>query len=172
MTTADDSRIDPAVVARWYAEHADDLRAFLIGVLRSREAANEALQATFAKALETGHTAKPETLRGWLFRVAYHEALGQRRRSKTDSRVLEKSAWSQSPETASPDELTIRNETAARMRFILAKLPAEQRQVVRLRIYENKTFAEIATETGAPLGTVLTRMRLALQKLREQLGSE
>ena len=53
---------------------------------------------------------------------------------------------------------------------VLESLPDEQRRVVRMRIYEEKTFAAIAAELNAPLGTVLTRMRLALKKLADHLG--
>ena len=51
----------------------------------------------------------------------------------------------------------------------MERLPVEQRRVIRMRIYEDKTFAVIAEELGAPLGTVLTRMRLALRKLEAEL---
>ena len=52
---SDSARLDPAVVAELYQKHAEELRAFLSGVLRDREAAAEALQVTFAKAVEAGH---------------------------------------------------------------------------------------------------------------------
>ncbi len=48
-------------------------------------------------------------------------------------------------------------------------LPADQLQVVQLRIYEEQTFQEIARRLELPLGTVLTRMRLALKKLQTSL---
>ena len=57
-------------------------------------------------------------------------------------------------------------------RAALEKLPVEQREVVLLKISEQKTFAAIAAELSLPLGTVLTRMQLALAKLRRALGSE
>jgi RNA polymerase sigma-70 factor, ECF subfamily len=51
------------------------------------------------------------------------------------------------------------------VRRALMELPSPQQQVVRMRIYEGKTFAVIAQELGIPLGTALGRMRTALQKL-------
>jgi RNA polymerase sigma-70 factor (ECF subfamily) len=165
LTTADDSRIDPAVVEKLYKEHADDLYAFLLGVLRNHDLAREALQATFAKALESGHAARDETRRGWLFRVGYHEAVGLRRRSEAHKRAVQKHAWASPVGPASPLEDASRNEDRRRIRDALDTLPKEQQQVVRMRIYDEKTFAAIAEELQQPLGTVLTRMRLALQKL-------
>lgn len=55
---------------------------------------------------------------------------------------------------------------------MLATLPFEQQQVVEARIQRGQTFAAIAAELGLPLGTVLTRMRLALAKLRRSLGEK
>jgi RNA polymerase sigma-70 factor (ECF subfamily) len=63
-------------------------------------------------------------------------------------------------------------ESVAKVQEALADLPAEQRQVVRMRIYEEKTFATIAQELQIPLGTALGRMRTALIKLKKSLGSD
>ena len=168
LTTADDSRIDPAVVEALYNEHADDLYAFLLGVLRDHELAREALQSTFAKALESGHESREETRRGWLFRVGYHEALGLRRRLDAHKRALQKHAWALPVSRPSPADDASRAEECRRVRNAIDELSEEQRQVVCMRIYQEKTFAAIAEELGQPLGTVLTRMRLALRKLGKQ----
>lgn len=63
----------------------------------------------------------------------------------------------------------ISDEEVRRLRQGLAELPAEQRWVVERRIDHEETFAVIAANLGVPLGTVLTRMRLALQKLERIL---
>jgi RNA polymerase sigma-70 factor (ECF subfamily) len=165
LTGSDDGRLDPSVVAALYVKHADELRAFLTGVLRDGELAGEALQATFAKAVEQGHTARQESLKGWLFRVSYNEAMGIRRRQQTQKRIYSQLAWNQNVASHSPEETVVRWEQVELVRAAITILPAEQQQVVRMRIYDEKTFAVIADELGLPLGTVLTRMRLALKKL-------
>ena len=172
LTSPDECRIDPAVVATLYLDYADDLRAFLTGVLRDRDAAAEALQSTFTKAMEAGHTARPETLKGWLFRVAYNEAMGIRRRQKIHNKSLEKIAWHRTGEDNRPDDNVVRAETISRIRSALEVLSDEQREVVRLRIYEEMTFASIAECLELPLGTVLTRMRLALRKLQREVKDD
>lgn len=162
--------MDPAAVAALYVEHAHELRCFLIGVLRDGELANEALQAAFAKAIEVGHTARDETRKAWLFRVALNEALALRRREAIGDKVTRKVAWtSRSANEETPFAEVMRFETVQQVRDALETLPADQRQVVQLRIYEEKTFATIAEELNIPLGTVLTRMRLALRKLKKCL---
>ncbi len=60
---------------------APELRRFVIGVVRDPDLADDVMQATFLKALEHGHEARVETARGWLFRVAFHEALASKRRT-------------------------------------------------------------------------------------------
>lgn len=172
MASIEQGRIDPAVVADLYAAHADELRAFLIGVLRDRDLAGEALQSTFRRALEAGHSAQPETFTGWLFRVALNEALQLKRRRQQHDRSLRKLAWSSISACGSPGDDLVRQEDVARLREALTRLPPEQRDVVEKRIYEEKTFAAIAEECGLPLGTVLTRMRLALRRLQQTLRNE
>lgn len=172
LTTADESRLESAVVKALYREHADELRAFLTGVLRNGDLAGEALQATFVKAMEVGHTAREETRKGWLFRVAFHEAMAIRRRDQRYHKSIRQLAWTQSSENELPEDQLARDETIDRVRAAMQTLPAEQLEVVRMRIYEEKTFAAIAEELSAPLGTVLTRMRLALRKLSGQLESK
>jgi RNA polymerase sigma factor (sigma-70 family) len=172
LNSPEEGRIDPAIVATLYLDYADDLRAFLVGVLRDGELASEALQATFTKAMEAGHTARKETLKGWLFRVAYNEAMALKRRQKTHDKSLKKLAWRKPAEHESPDENFSRGETVDRIRSAMNGLSEEQREVVRLRIYEEMTFAAIAEELNLPLGTVLTRMRLALRRLQREIHDD
>ena len=61
----------------------------------------------------------------------------------------------------------VRREDVAKLKELLAELPPDQQHVVRQRMYEGKTFAVIADELNVPLGTVLTRMRLAMEKLQK-----
>jgi RNA polymerase sigma factor (sigma-70 family) len=169
-TTLSAGSLDSSRVAELYLEYAGELRAFLMGVLRDGELAGEVLQATFLKASESGHTAQPETMKGWLFRVAYNEAMLIRRRQEVDQRVTRQVAWSEARTTEAADEKFLRLEATERVREQLEILPPEQRIIVRMRIYDEKTFAEISAEIGVPMGTVVSRMRTALQKLSQALG--
>jgi DNA-directed RNA polymerase specialized sigma24 family protein len=66
-----------ALQERW----APDVRAFLWGLTRNPEQAEELLQATFAKLVEAGHTIDEASVRGWLFKVAHNEAMLWRRKA-------------------------------------------------------------------------------------------
>lgn len=176
MTTAEPSRIDPAIVTGLYERHAPELRLFLLGVLRNADLASEALQNTFAKALESAHTANPDSLKAWLFQVAFREALVLRRRGRAHDRSLRQlAAAAQKLDRGASDDCPadrmVQSELVEQLRRALEELPADQSRVVRMRIYEEKSFAAIADELAAPLGTVLTRMRLAVKKLSQRLRS-
>ncbi|MGE3821930.1 MAG: RNA polymerase sigma factor [Isosphaeraceae bacterium] len=152
-----------------YHQHSDELRRFVLGVLKDQERTSDAMQATLAKALEVGHSARPETFKGWLFRVAHHEALACRRREKAGDKARRRLAAllpTRPDPNSSPESSLIAGETVEAVRSALAGLPDAQRKVVEARIYEDRTFAEIARDSGLPLGTVLTRMRLAMARLR------
>lgn len=172
MALAEDRKIDPVVVAALYHEHAGELRRFVLGVLRDHDLTADVLQNTFSKVVEAGHSVRQETFKGWLFRVAFHEAMAVKRRQGVDGRALVRLSWTSNAATQTPEELLCRNETVERVRRALEQLPAEQRQVVSMRIYQQQKFAAIASELGLPLGTVLTRMKLAVGKLRQRLAGE
>lgn len=161
--------LDPSVVAALYVQHGEELRRFLLGILRDAQLTADVLQATFAKMVERGHETQETTRKAWLFRVAYHEAMAYRRREGVGDKVLRRFAWHTSGVAGSSDEPLLRLESVQSVRDALEELPPEQRQVVRMRIYEEKTFAVIAKELKIPIGTALGRMRSALQKLKAKL---
>lgn len=155
------------MVAALFVKHADQLRRFLVGVLRDHELAADVLQTTFAKAIESGHTAREESLKGWLFSVAFNEAIAQRRRRGVQARAMTELAHRGLRSTPNPESYVFRWESVTQVRAAMQQLPTEQLEVVQMRIYEGKKFIEIAAELGVPLGTVLTRMQLALKRLRK-----
>lgn len=171
------NRLPAQEVERLYRAYGEDLYRFVLGVLKDADEAQEAVQNTFRRCLEVGHTARSETEKGWLFRVAFHEAMALRRRAGADQRKLARFSGDGAnqervsgfaAEAASASGM-IQEEQLAQLRAALATLPPDQQWVVEQRIRHEKTFAEIAAELNIPLGTVLTRMRLALKKLRKQM---
>lgn len=172
MAADEPPQIDHALVVGLFLEHEQSLRRFLQGVLRNPQAANDALQTTFTRLMERGHEVRPESLKSWLYRVAFHEAIQLRRQGQRSERILQRAAWSRQPESRAPEEPLIQFEQVERVRLALTKLPPAQQQIVRMKMYEDKTFAEIAKELGIPLGTALARMRAALTKLKQQLHPE
>jgi RNA polymerase sigma-70 factor (ECF subfamily) len=180
LNLADECKIDPQVVAALYLQHADPLRRFVVGLSGDAELAADVLHMTFVKFVELGHTVREDAHKSWLFSVAYHEALAIRRRRTVETNTVRRIAAEGLAEekkrdkekTNSAEERLIRWETVQQVRAAIEQLPIEQREVVRLRIGEQKKFAEIAGELQLPLGTVLSRMQLALAKLRKSLDEK
>ena len=153
-----------------FEEHRLQLSSFAYGLARDRDVAEDLVQESFlrlVRELNAGRT--PDNVKAWLFRVAYNEALAVRRRQAVGDKANRFLAENLRPDESGPEVDVSQAETVAAVRAALNELPAEQRQVVALRIYEQRRFAEIAEQLRLPLGTVLSRMQLALQKLRRSL---
>lgn len=167
-----DNRIDPDSVADLYRQHAVEMRAFLAGVLKDRELAAEVLQIVFRKALEKGHTVSGN-IRSWLFKVAWNEAMLVRRVQTRQAGGLKKAARQPGFSSETPEQsesAAVQRETVEQVQQAIDQLNPQQQVIVRMRIYEEKKFADIADELAIPLGTVLTRMRAAMKKLEQSLG--
>jgi len=137
---------------------------FLLGMLRDTHQAEDALQETFVRALERLDGVDPAHLRGWLFTVAYHQALLLRRRAA--SRHEAAADGEAADPLPGPLGLAERADDGRRLRQLLDQLPPPQREVIRQRVYEGKKFREIAEDLGCPLNTALARMHQGLERLR------
>lgn len=161
-----------AAAEKLFVEHEAELRRFLAGVLKDDALAGDVLQAAFVKLLDRGGEVQEGARKAWLFQVAFREAMAVRRRQAVDEKARRQVAWSRSTGEqirSSPiGELAAAEELSA-VRQALERLPERERRIVQMRMYEEKTFAQIAAELGIPLGTALGRMRTALGRLRETL---
>jgi RNA polymerase sigma-70 factor (ECF subfamily) len=168
---------DEGAAARVYDRHAALVHAVALRVTGERADAEDVVVECFAQAWR--QAARFDGARGsvavWLAGIARSRALdlvrarGRREaRVATDSERIDAAA----PALASPSALE-RLETAERDAHVaaaLATLPPVQRDMIALAFWEGLTHAEIAERSGTPLGTVKTRIRLGLQKLRERLA--
>jgi len=107
----------------------------------------------------------------WLYRVARNRRIDRLRRQKTSELDPEEPTLQPAPLPDVEDEMDARlRET--RVRAALAQLPEEQRDVVRLAFFGGRSHSEIADETGLPLGTVKSRIRLAFGRLRQLIEAD
>jgi RNA polymerase sigma-70 factor (ECF subfamily) len=158
-----DARALEAICARYETE----LFPFLVGVLRDHHLAEDVLQETFVRALERLDGVDPARLRGWLFTVAYHQAMLVRRRGRTRPVPLPAPRGEFPDPAPGPLGEAARRDDARRLRELLRKLPEAQREVIRQRVYEGKRFREIAAALNCPLNTALARMHEGLKRLRQ-----
>jgi RNA polymerase sigma-70 factor (ECF subfamily) len=143
---------------------------FLVGLLRDHHQAEDALQETWCRALTHLDGVDWVHLRGWLFTVAYHQAMLARRRQKGRT-ACPGGPQEQLVDPASDPVIEAqKREELLRLRELLERLPDRQREVIQQRIYEGKRFREIADALDCPLNTALARMHEGLKRLRVLWG--
>ena len=154
---------------RLYDEHAQPLYAFLLNLTRDEADTRDLLQEIFVKlARDEQLLAGVRDERAFLIRLAHNAAIDLvRRRGTRESTREHFAAETISPfaPASDPDEKSFRNELAT----ALAELPAEQRAVVHLKLWEGLTFEEIAAALDIPPNTAASRYRYGLDKLRGRL---
>ncbi|MCU0648578.1 MAG: sigma-70 family RNA polymerase sigma factor [Gemmatimonadaceae bacterium] len=169
---AGDERALAALYARW----ASALLAYVLRLVPERSDADEVVEETFWQAWRQAgrFTAQRGSVGAWLCTIARTRALDRMRALSRFRRVheLDGEAGERVPHDATPDRLVEATERAVRVHAALARLPPEQRDVVELAFFEGLSHREIVERTGLPLGTVKSRTRLAMQKLRERLGAD
>ncbi len=159
----------PPDLRHLYDEHADSLFGFVLNLTRNEADTRDVLQELFLKL-----ASRPEQLaivrepRAWLLRLAHNLAIDALRRRTGNDRAVARAAAEPAPLFApatNPDEASFRAALAG----ALAELPAEQRAVVHLKLWEDLTFAEIADALGIPPNTAASRYRYGIDKLQTLL---
>jgi len=165
---------DESALSALYDRYSPVLFGMLMRVLNDRQAAEEVLQDLFLQLWRNAgqFDASRGSLPAWLIVIGRNRAIS-RLRGRRDREVLEEEEGDFAGTFASPQNIedeAARNQMARTVSAAIEKLPAEQRQAVELAYFEGMTQSEIAAKTGAPLGTVKTRVRTAMQTLRQILG--
>src|SRR5438067_3910169 len=114
----------------------------------------------------------------WVATITRTRALDRRRMLARRGATVDREPDAALPEVpaagaslaADPAEVAEAQERRALVTSALQELPAEQRQVVELAYFQGLSQSDIAEQTGEPLGTIKTRIRLAMQKLRVRLA--
>jgi RNA polymerase sigma-70 factor, ECF subfamily len=108
------------------------------------------------------------TVSAWIFAIARNLRIDRFRRDQR-SKLFQVYEFVQPAESPPPDAPLEAVERESRVRAALAELPEEQVRVVELSFFEGRPHGDIATTLGIPLGTVKSRLRLAMARLREFL---
>ena len=157
---------DPAAVRLIWDRYANNLLAYLQGMLCSPHDAEDVLQTAFVRIVRHRHRlAGARRLDAYVFQIARNEALrliSRRKRNRTAEPVKE--SWLIMPESSrEPDDL------AEQLQAALGRLPQLQREVIVMKIYRQKTFLEISQLLGLSQNTVASRYRYGMEKLRTLL---
>lgn len=168
------ARGDEAALARLYDAYRVILFGLLVRILNSREEAEDILQDVF---IQVWRQAKDfDEKRGrpftWLVTLARSRAIDRLRQVGARQRLATGAAQEQTETVSDALSDTIRGAQRDKVRQALAELPEEQRNTLVLAYFEGLTQSEIAAKLNAPLGTIKTRMRSGIIKLRALLGSQ
>ena len=182
LGTPDDAQLlrrmaegDEQALGAFYDRWQPLVHGVVLRILRQRDDVADVVEAAFWQAWR--QAGRYETGRGsvqtWLLTIARSRALDKVRALKRlREEPIEGGNGDLVVQLAADGDPSMSAEAAERRTFViaaLAELPAEQREALELGYFAGLSQTEIAERTGQPLGTIKTRMRLAMQKLRGRL---
>ncbi|GHT18389.1 RNA polymerase subunit sigma-24 [Bacteroidia bacterium] len=144
-------------------------------VVRNRELAEDIFQDTFVKAITTiqqGRYVESGRFSGWLNRIAHNLIIDHFRREKNENTFSADSVEYDILNDARLSEVSIEDVMNKEQMLndvveLVDYLPESQRKVLRMRVFEDLSFKEIADKTGVSINTSLGRMRYALMNMRK-----
>ncbi|SDD45143.1 RNA polymerase sigma factor [Aquimonas voraii] len=168
---------DMAAFEQLYARHRGGLMRFLQRGLGRRETAEECFQEVWSRVIAARDRFQPEArFATWLYQIAHNLLIDQYRRQRPEVNVEvlpEESEARDNPfgdsGALTPEEQLSAFEQTRRLQLALAELPDEQRIALQLRLEQELSLEEIGAITGAGRETVKSRLRYALDKLKDRL---
>jgi RNA polymerase sigma-70 factor (ECF subfamily) len=164
-------RRDRAAFADLFAYFAPRVKAWMLRAGSNSTAADELMQEAMLAVWQKAHLfdpakAGPST---WIFTIARNLRIDALRRERHPSDLMPDPT--EAPDDpVQADRVLAMSQQEIRIRTALSLLPPEQAEVIRKAFFEDKVHAEIEKELGIPLGTVKSRLRLAMNRLRTVLG--
>mgnify|MGYP001121926959 CR=1 FL=1 len=158
---------DRQAFARLFDHFAPRIKAWLMRSGLPADRAEDLAQEVMLIVWRQAHTFNPRraTAATWIFTIARNRRIDLARRHEPESVALEE-AIGEEEEPAATSEATDARLMRQRLEQAIRELPAEQAEVLRRFFLEGKAHSEIADELGLPLGTVKSRLRLAMARLR------
>lgn len=166
---------DAAALGELYDRYGRIVFGVLYRTLGSPEPAEEVAQDAFHAAWRRADTYRPDrgSVRTWLLAIARNAAIDWRRtKGKRFEREAAIDEAAELVEERRIDDRVMASLQAERVRAAVAALPEDQRTTLSLAFWSGLSQSQIAERTGTPLGTVKSRVRLGMAKLRESLRAE
>jgi RNA polymerase sigma-70 factor (ECF subfamily) len=167
------ARADRAAFTRLFAYYGPRVKGYLIrlglDIAQAEELTQDVMVAVWRKA--GSFDRRQASVATWIFRIARNRRIDVFRQERRAMLDAHDPAFQPAPEAA-PDVAAETGEREARVRKAMEGLPPEQRELVREAFYEDRSHRQIADRTGMPLGTVKSRLRLAMAKLKLHLDAD
>jgi RNA polymerase sigma factor (sigma-70 family) len=161
---------DRAAFARLFKHFAPLIKAFaLSGSPMSASHCDEIVQEVMLKVWQkaAGYNPRKAAASTWIYTIARNCRTDMfRRLQKFDTPLSADDIWLDQQEAEEPFVAVQQQRTAMRVREMLSELPKDQSRVLAKVYMEGKSHSEVAEELGLPLGTVKSRVRLAMQKMQ------
>jgi len=142
-----------------------NLRRYARALIGDREGADDLVQDTLERAVRKFHLWRPGDLRAWLFSIMHNVFVNQLKARKVAYEIeIDDSIAAPQSSVTSTDLMDLDRALAA--------LSPDQREVVLLVALEDMTYAEVARALGVPIGTVMSRLSRAREKLRKLMEGE
>jgi len=149
-----------------YQRYGEGVFAYCLKILADRQLAEDVLQETFLKVQEQVQSLRRNaSFRSWIFRIARNEAMMHFRKTRLNGRLADDSVWDEE----TPHEMLVSAERSEIVNRLLESLKHEYREVLVLLVYENMSYAEIASITGATESSVKSRIFRARKAMIEKL---
>ncbi len=168
---------DKAAFSELFAHYAPLLKAFLLNgggldAARAEELVQESMIKVWRKA--PTFSAKQASASTWLYTIARNTRIDWLRKqgNRISSEELDADQLYDETEANNPHANLVHLRNQKNIREQLKNLPQDQRQVLTMMYFQAKSGSEIANELDMPLGTVKSRLRLALQKLKLRVDTE
>lgn len=164
---------DQLAFAELYDATSRVVFGIVLSVLRDRAQAEEVSQEVYVEAWTSApkFDASRGSVGGWLNTIAHRRAIDRVRSAQRSSQRDQRHAEAElSLVQADTSDLVIARDEGQRVRDALLTLPEAQRTAVQLAYFEGRTHREVAEFLEVPLGTVKTRIRDAMRRLRTQLA--
>ena len=169
---------DQEALAALYDQYGQAVYALCLRIVHDQGTAQELTQETFVRVWRSAATYHAERgrLSTWLLRIAHNLALNEIRRRQSRPAITQDGGWEEevaqlvdTSREGDPAQAATLREEADHVRTALAQLPEVQRKPIEMAFFGGLSQAEVAEELGDPLGTVKSRIRLGMQRLRELL---
>jgi RNA polymerase sigma-70 factor (ECF subfamily) len=159
---------DQAAFAEIFGHFAPRVKAFLMKSGASPELAEECTQEVMTTLWRKAHMFDPAkaSVSTWIFTVARNRKIDILRKERRPE--PEDLPWGPEAEPEQDEVMVIQQETR-KLGEALADLPDKQKDLILKAYYGELSHSEIAEQTGLPLGTIKSRIRLALDRLRRQM---
>ncbi|WP_205389232.1 sigma-70 family RNA polymerase sigma factor [Sulfitobacter sp. JL08] len=159
---------DQAAFAEVFAHFAPRVKAFLMKSGADHALAEECAQDVMATLWRKAHLFDPTraSVATWIFTIARNRRIDVLRKQRRPE--PEGLTWGPEHEPDQEDVLTLQQESE-HLAQAIAELPQAQRELIQQAYFGDLSHSEIAEKTGLPLGTIKSRIRLALDRLRHAM---